>query len=671
MDPRTRRRRRNRTAGAVAAVAIMAAVVTSILWPGGTSSIEGPDSGTLLWLYAPRDLGRLPERTDFCRGGDHCWYFQQSSGDATDYGSGSWHLSPQGTPRAGLVTGLPVADATGWVDMTTELASWTDGHLATSAKYFSEAAVSQDSSDLLYITAVVNITQRQSNARVLYSHTTDDATGLGIKVGLHTDGKLFMQAKGADATKIVYSATAWDDRAWHCVTWALDGQSANAGRIYVDGADDTGSASDLQASATGTWAQTGSAIVGGTYDGTNIWPGGIARIRVDDVAQTHATLCGSLWQPPHSGLTKLRSTDYTYTHSGEARCYPVSATRATCAPGGKLAVIADTSLGAGTDGIAWPLDHRENGLLQNIDATQWFTYGTGEATANAIVAPDGSYSGVGLWVTNTTNYATVNGADLGDPSLTVYPNIWVRCPDTVVQIMFQSATSVSQGQWQILCSDIGANTWFHIFDCAAQAECTETVAMVSNNTGLFALKFLTKNSVPSTYYVWMPSAALNPGRSVVPTGASAADTGAVSWVLDNSPMRYYKGSRGQVELRANWIDGASNVGCFDAWHTSDQGRATTDGTDVLAFNAAGDATKVFQCDMVLSGVDDVMWRWNSQATLDGTDYAECTLNDVATSWDATPSAAWTAADPPEIRLDGYGANSCAASLQTVRIYGAP
>jgi len=95
------------------------------LLPPGSHGTSYAPSVVSLWLDADRDLGALPARSGWCAGSDHCWVFQQSSGDATDYGDvGGWHLSPYGSPRAGVLASVPTRDATGWVDYTSELTTY-------------------------------------------------------------------------------------------------------------------------------------------------------------------------------------------------------------------------------------------------------------------------------------------------------------------------------------------------------------------------------------------------------------------------------------------------------------------------------------------------------------------------------------------------------------------
>jgi hypothetical protein len=254
----TRRQRIRRiAAAAAAAAALVAGGITGVYqWPGGSSGGGGGLGYLLLDLQVTRDFGALAPRGtgagQWCGAADglaapaHCWELQQSSGDATDYGAvGGWHLSPTGSPRAGVATGLPV-EGGGAVDWTSELGIGLD---STSDRY-AKAGTTQGASDLLSVSFVAKPRNGgiPNDGSTYYHRST-----YGVSVGVRPDtGAAGGFVDGTLALKTIVGAT--DLRhGWHCVTVVLDGRAANAGRVYVDGSDDTSGTGDL--SATGSWVQ--------------------------------------------------------------------------------------------------------------------------------------------------------------------------------------------------------------------------------------------------------------------------------------------------------------------------------------------------------------------------------------------------------------------------------
>jgi hypothetical protein len=663
--------RRQRIWGAATAGVLAATILVVSLWGGSQSTwpTKGGSSAanTLLWLYAPRDMGRLPARASWCTGSAHCWVMQETAG-ATQLADtvGGWTLDATGTPRAGVYTGLPVEDATGWVDFSSELSTHTDGQSASGTGAWMASAKTSAATDLVSVSAVILPVYRQATARTLYSHRVD-TSGIGYSVGLSTDGTLYMVVRGATATKTVKTAATWDDGAWHAVTFVLDGRSANAGRIYVDGVEAQAANPDL--SGTGSWAVSSKVVgLGCNVAGANLWPGGIARLRVTAGVDVAATYAGSLWGfSPHAD-SKIASADIAWTQSGGVRCFRISATQAFCGAGGKPTHTVSAALLSAhpSSGIGWAVTpsrtNRQDGSQQVCTAGGWAVTGApAVATCHAAIAPDGSRSAASIQDSNTQmifNAAAGYGANA-----TVYPRVWMRCSSGIW--VMQNAATNTKGKWNINCATV-AGVWAEI--TGTHPAVTVVYPWVSDATGSVGLAFVGgSGATVVSADVWLPTVTLIDGDSVIPTKASVVSTGQSSFTIDNAPAAYYSGSCGKLQIAGDWTSG----GCLDIHNgLTNVGRHGFDGAHWHLWNS--DATEIATANLVPSGVDTIQIRWNSASALAPlTTFAEVLRDGVASTWDATPNATWTPSSPTVINLDGYGATECRGVIQSVRVWDRP
>jgi len=654
-----------RKRGAYVALSTLTMIAVGVgVYIGADSYVPGhrPSSGatTLLWLYAPRDMGRLPSRTDWCTGADHCWVAQETAG-ATQLAdvTGGWTLDASGTPRAGVFTGLPVEDATGWVDFTSELSTHTDGQSASGTGSWYKLAQVQPATNLVSVSAIIMPVYRQAENRILYSHrATADSTG--FSVGLDTAGKFFMTVENsAGTTKTVLSAAAWDDGAWRCVTWVLDGRSANAGKIYI-GTDEVQAASpDLE--TTGSWATTGPARVGADAAGSNVWPGGIARLQVKVGTIDPATSCGTLWQAvkPNAWNKLASAADSAWTQTGGARCFPSSANTALCTPGGKASPEWFSGVGQ-TWGITANRTNRVTRSTSICAAAGWTLVGTATGTCNASVSPAGAKTGSDITVgTIATNVARITVTGFVNDAV-LYPGGWVKCSSGTLRFY----GGAGRGEWTIDCATV-ANRWIQM--TPTHPAVTVVTAWTANATGGLTVYFGAPAGTVSVS-LWGITLTEVDGDSVIPTRTAAVSTGTVAWTIDNNPAVYYVGTKGKITAVGNWISGQ----CLDiAPAVGNVGRFYGDGTDWIQYT--GDATPTIDstANLTWSGVDSQVLRWDSTAAVSGGVYALYTRDGVAATWDATPTSAWTSASPALINLDGYGSTSCRAGWQTLKIEDRP
>lgn len=663
--------RRRQTIWGAAASVVIAGTIALVTILGGPPSIiphrqDSASARTLLWLYAPRDMGRLPDRTSWCSGADHCWLAQETAGATTLADSaGSWTLDATGTPRAGVPTGLPVEDATGWADLTTELSTHTDGQSASGTGSWARASQTQGATNLVSVSAVISPVYRQATPRVLYSHrATADSTGW--EVGLATNGTLYATVENsAGTTKTVKTAGVWDDGAWHAVTWILDGRTASAARIYVDGSDVTAATTDL--ATTGSWATTGPVTVGADAAGANVWPGGIARLRVRVGALDDPyVLAGSLWGFDPQVEGKPSADDITWVQTGATRCYRTGAATAFCGRGGRPTYAIDASVSAGR-GITWPLEPTRWQRVNFGQAICGFLSGTSTKTCNAAVAPDGSKTATTITGLQNEYYRAYQVAYGYTANAPVYPTGWVRCSTGKLRIF--NAAGAGLGDWLFDCATGSGGNWARVYS-GMGAALTETSAWAVKSDGAFTPDFgaYYPGGTPSVdLWAWMFPEA--PGDSVILIRADGryapVATGAIVWAINNDPPAYYCGSSGTMTLTGDWLAG----GCVDVrTDATDLGRQGIDGAHWHLFNS--DATEIGTANLVPSGVDVLFSQWDSTHALSGmTAFARVLRDGAVQTWDSTPLAAWTAASPTLINLDGYGATSCRANVQTIQISG--
>lgn len=525
-----------------------------------------PKSQTYIDLVAARDISALPLRSSWCTGSNHCWTFQQLSGDAIDYGdTGGWDLTPNGSPRAGVSVMLPTVDSTGWVEFD-EKAVFIDGVSAQGYKEDGVDSVPGDATNLVSVTAIFatypNGNQRIVNHRSAYGYEVyiNSSTGVVSAIG-----------DGPDAAKTIAGSTD-ASTGWHCTTIVLDGRTVDAGKIYLDGADDTSATKDL--SATGSWLQNITFWAGRYKSAGSELIGGIARLRIDygealSLAE-HQTLC-SAWQPPAGGTAnnKPSASDDTWAQTGGTKCYPTGAASAVCMPGGLIPYTLDAT------GWGWPTEPTAvNRVTYStaIDCTNWTCDGT--TVASAAVAPDGSLSAValtlGAWSTNDI----YQGATGYTVSTTLYPRAWVNCSTGSLRFGATSGT----GQWTVDCSCV-AGAWT-LINSASHSCVNQVAAWQSSAGGASGIGFsAASGNVQAS--VWAPTLTETQGTAtmVIPTAASAVGTGTPVWIIDNSGGGYYhtgdtitqsltqhSGSCWYIDGTDLRLNGASGSPCTGVWY---------------------------------------------------------------------------------------------------------
>lgn len=569
-------RRRTAVVGGAGIVATAATIVA--IWAAGGSddAIPPVDRGSSyapsiisLWLDADRDIGALPARDSWCSGADHCWVFQQLSGDATDYGdTGGWHMSPAVSPRAGVATSLPVRSTGGTVDHTGELSIWSDG----ANGYYQEASATGTATDLLSITAVVNTSAVAGHAGLFAMYAAGWADFAAVYLDA-TSGKLVMYANGT-TTKNAAVNRDLRDGAWHCVTLVMS-QAIGGSKAWVDGTEvsvtgnlDTG----------GAWAQGAISARWMSSGATQTWGGGVARGKfITQTAWTyadHLAHCGDLWQPPAGGPEndKPLAADDTWTQTGGATCWPTSATTAVCVPGGLTPYTVDAT------GLAWPTEPDQiNRITYStaISCSTWSCTGTASVTPLQ-TAPDGSATASLLTVgpTAAANSVINYGLSTFPADAPLYPRFWVKCSSGT--LMVYQAHTPAKGRWQVNCSTIGG-TWTLIHP--GHAAVTEDFAWYSAGALAGVGYYAASGTVTAT--VWAPTLPTEPGsgRMVIPTKAAAVSSGDIAWAIDNTTGRYYGAGYSVTQSLtthsgACWVvsgtdlllSGAGGSECAAAWY---------------------------------------------------------------------------------------------------------
>jgi hypothetical protein len=532
MSPRDRDRRRLTgrnigiaSAGAGLLIVSIAALISNI---GSGSDTPGAGAGVIrLDLIAARDIGSLPSRDTWCTTvpADHCWPLQQSSGDATDYGSpGGWHLVQQGSPRVGVVTSVPVRDSSGWVDIATEKASWYD---LTAGRYHLKTGVSH-SATRLSITAIINPKDHTSEQwAVDYGFTT----GGGALLDIAVNGRVFLFVAGTVATKSIQATEEINDSAWHCVTVVAD---ATDSTIYIDGAQ--GSVVAPMAYYGALSASSESISLGARSNGT-LQTCALARVHAAHRAITlaeHQALCGDLWQAPAGGAAdnKPLAADATWTQTAGAGCYPTGATSAVCVPGGMMPYVVDST------GAGWPVQQAvTNELLYStaVDCTNWTCIGSASATPGA-VAPDGSATASLLAVAVGANHVEQDiVAGFTASASPLHLGMWFRCLTGTIHP--HGSDDGTRGDWDIDCSCVGGQWTYLDADHPCVTVNTPFNADSSGNSGLH---FDGGGLVSGT--LWAPTLTEQRAwsRVVIPTAASAVTMGSPIWAINNTSTNYYR-----------------------------------------------------------------------------------------------------------------------------------
>jgi hypothetical protein len=485
-----------------------------------------------LELIAGRDLGALPERISWCtlgRAAEHCYDLQQTSGNATDLGTGSWDLTPTGL-RAGVVTSVPTRNATGWVDWTSELATWGDGAAASGLV---KASATPSATDVLSVT-FMGAVHEDGALGALVAHRDSVPPQKGWFIYMPAAGNI---AGSIDYGPGVISVSGSTDLrgAWHCVTVVLDARTANQGRVYVNGSDDTVGGGDISV-ASGGFTAVAPFRIHGMFDSASFASRhGLSRVRFDEGYATslaeHQEFCGDVWQAPAGGVDddKPLAADATWIQTGGPKCYPSSPSTAICVPGGLQPYTVDAT------GYGWPVEpDATNRVLYNtaIDCTNWTCSGTAAATPLE-VAPDGSATATLLDLANGDVVASPTTTGYADGE-TLYPRVWVKCSAGSLWLL-NSASSA--GAWAVDCSQIGG-VWAGIYS-ASQAAVTELNPWVARTAAADSWRFYGNGAVAVT--VWMPTLTEEPGIRVaaIPTGNSAVSTGDPAWTIDNTGGKYW------------------------------------------------------------------------------------------------------------------------------------
>lgn len=658
------RKRRNAYvgAGAAAILVIGGAVATYVGGPGdavGTGPATPPPSANiLLELTAPRDVGRLPSAADWCtlvRTPEHCGPLNETSGDATDLGSeGDWIFPAVGSTRQGVIISTPVADSTGFVDTTSERAVFfdQDGVAANGLHVASGDNLSADSTQLVSVTLVF-LVREEVLGPMIFSFGSATERYQMQRAG---NGKLRWIANGTDATATITQATATTDSGtWHCHTVVYDARTASAAKMYLDGADITPAGNDM--SSVGSLRKVGGTLslgTGGSPTSVNTLNGGILRYRIDEAAITqaqHQAFCGSYLDFELSAeITKVVAADQSYSQTGGTRCLAQGATTAFCFPGGEPGHVLRPTLG-----LAWVREpDRTNRILDSFDLStgNW----GGDATTLAVPAPDGSLTAYDTFVDDASSISTAPTGYTG--SADVFPRLWVRC---ATGSLLMGTDGAGTGSWTIDCATVGG-VWAELYD--GHAAVTEGAQFAADSSGDATLIF-TADATGVSFQAWLPTLTEVRGLSVIRTEGAAVSTGTITHLIDNDPAAYYAGGAGKITIRAEYISGA----CVDVTSGTQVGRSYGDATDWFAFDSS--SATAFVANLALDGIDTVIVRWDSVASLGGTDFAQVLLNGIQQTWDATPSSGWTAASPTQILLDGHGSTSCTAAIQTIRIEDGP
>jgi len=365
---------------------------------------------------------------------------------------------------------------------------------------------------------------------------------------------------------VLYGDTFASDAAWHCATLVLDSRTANAGKVYFDGADDTSATNDLSG-ADGFMTTADMRIHGWANLGTYASSHGIARVAIHDgVALTlaqHRSLCGDLWQPPAGGPSNAKplAADDTWTQTGGAACWPTSDGSAVCVPGGLTPYTVDAT------GLGWPTEpSATNRITYNtaINCVNWTCRGTADASTT-VAAPDGSYTATEVTLGTESNDVLYAGAGYANDAV-LYPRAWLKCSSGV--ITFKNTAGSALGLWTVDCSAVGGS-WALIN--ASHSAMTQTNPWAANASGWGGFKFFFGSS--GTASIWAPTLTEEPGtgRSVIPTASASVSTGDIAWAIDNTSGRYHSAASAVTELVTEHAG--------DCWIVS--------GTDLLLSGAAG------------------------------------------------------------------------------------
>ncbi len=523
----------------------------------GTSSSVGANIGNteiLFELIATRDIGALSARgtgeNEFCGnvGGnlgipDHCWVMQGSGSSITDDATlGNWDLSVLGSPRMDVNSYLPVRASDGTISYDEKAVFFDLGYDYRLVKTSQPATYG----NLLSVTMLYN-GQKYTASLLLVGHWQ---AGKGWNITHNTGGYFTLATNdgvsGAKNASVINDANGG---VWHCITAVFDGRTTNAAKFFESGEEITMSTTNLY--ATGNWDQTTGTMFIGGLTGSAVM-GGMARVRVDigDAAtlEDHKKLCGDLFQGPSGGEDRAKplASDVTFSRTGGGMCYPIdstplSATKSICAPHDLLGVSNSNY------GLSWPIErNRINRVIYNtyIKGFNCVNWTCSTATIAATVGPDGSKSGANM----TMGGGYVESTAIGySNSTALHGSMWVKCSTGTLNIAHQGGV----GSWSIDCSVLNGN-WGLMATDTTHPALTKTTGFESDASGNLKLRFSGADAA-----IWMPTFAEEAGYSCIPTDSAAVSTGDITWYVNNTGAKYYKGTI--VENAIEQIDGT----CLD------------------------------------------------------------------------------------------------------------
>ena len=616
----------------VGAIAVVAVAVWLRTIPDDRGPVPTPPAGaiTYLSLDADRDFPRLPAWDVWKNSGaDHCWNFG-ASGTVTD-DCGDWDLTASGSPRTGVVTGVPVEDSTGWVDWDGELGAG----LESSAKY--TAAPVTYSATSIAITAPV---WANADTDIRLDHGW--LSGAGV-LAYAQSGSYRMQVEGEGAGVLVQNASAatyTPDGSWQCVSWVWSGKAGGADNaIYVNGISQelsTNTAGNGTVNDTGVDFEVDRAAAGA----------GIARVSVRYGAGAvtladHKALCGSWGAPVRTAHPAV--ADISWTQSGGARCYQTASNRATCFPGGAPAYAYSAALkAAGYSGYGYVAEpDRTNHILYStaVDCTNWTCRGTATATAGQ-VAPDGSATATDVTVYSAGNDVLTGVLSGYSNSANLFPSLWIKCASGSVVV---DAAGSGSGLWIIDCAAVSGGNWALVSGSLVGSGLSESSAWVSSGTGTSRLRFVDPSGSGITASIWAPTLTETDGISVIPTGSAAVSTGDVVAKVDNTGGKYLDGHR----TRISWVvDHPLGVPDSATWLYYANDPLYVYGNVIYMRDANADLFA--RCGLPSSGAFAASLWWNATAGVAGLD-----VDGTAVTCSPVPSSPWTArGDPGAVYMSG-------------------
>jgi hypothetical protein len=526
--------RRKQTLWGAVAGGVVATTVALVLILGGPPSLiphrDSTGARSLLWLYAPRDMGRLPARASWCtlgRSAEHCWLMDQPSGTLTDTGSAAtkWHMTAGAGTRRSVATGVPVAtSATTW-DATSELGVGTD---QVSGAGLSRATTTTDASNVLSVSFAFSAPHAgpgYTGQHLIYHQGTTS----GFEVYITTSGSsatITAYLDGGAPTKYLNSIAApISDGAPHCVTVVIDARTLNAFRVYVDGLDYT--PEEHNATSVVSFAPNGTPTFYLYRNGNGLYSlaGVGGRARYDVAALTydqHRSICGTAWDAPEGGDTKIAPGDDYYAQTvAAARCYASSATTATCAPTAAPWYAWDRS----TSSTRWPVEPARTNRLKWSMGASCARWTCSTATMANTVSPAGTN-----WATAITmggGYAQTEQASAYTAAAPLYHRVWMKASSGTID-----ASNVGgEGHWTIDGTTLGG-VWTELY--TGHPAVTEIQPWKATGAGAVVYRVSGAN-----VSIWGATLTEVAGLSVIPTAAAAQSTAAPRWSVDDIADSYY------------------------------------------------------------------------------------------------------------------------------------